>query len=132
MPVWVALLFTFLILSLMSGLGIENEVCAYLERDSKNRRWDGRMPDDPEKWYMPSPHWVKKYVWPADPVMPKFLYYEIIHGIICVLLGPVNIILCLIWGYKLFKLLILSQGFYGVLIRIISGHLFYKMWKERV
>lgn len=114
----------------MWGLSIVNEVEAYLKKDSKKRSWDGLMPENPEKWYMISPQWFKKYVWPADSIMPKFLYYEIIHGIIFVLLGPINILISYIFGYKLVMPLVCIQGGYGLMIRIKSACLFHKMWKE--
>ncbi len=97
--------------------------------EDSNKRMRYKPKHFPE-WYMKTPQWVIKYIWPADPIIPKVLYYEVIVCIVMVVLGPINIAICLVFSFRPVKVLAVCHLWLGAGMRITASIMFDLIWKE--
>ena len=125
-PIMVVLL-GFLLQSLVS-LSLINEAIGYMKDDSK-RRVSSQSKYYPQ-WYQDTPNWIKKHIWPADPIIPIFTYFEVLLGLIFAVLGPINIGICIVLGYKYAYILFFIHMSLIVATRLLAGLIDYVMWKK--
>ena len=123
----IATLLWFGILSLVAILGLITDSIRFMKIDA-DRRMLSKPKHYPE-WYMKTPRWVIKYIWPADPIIPVIVYCELIVGIICVILGPISIALCFFFAFKPLKVLSMCHLWLEAGMRLITAVLFDNIWK---
>ena len=129
----IAIIIYYSSISFATCLSLINEAKYYLKEDSDNRlkscNKSNPQPSHFPEWYRTTPEWIKKYIWPADTFIPKFLYYEIVLGLVRAALGPINIFVSFILKYKYILEIGLCHLSVCACTRIIVTILFRKIWK---
>ncbi len=127
MPLSIAVILLFSLITFVGVVGPIRDAVYLIKKDSEKRNLF--CPNYP-RWYINTPKWVIKYIWPADSIIPFYLYYEIVVGVVSAVIGPIDVIIVFLIGYRYTVFVALCHMGIVAIVEIITPILDRIMWKQ--
>ena len=127
MPLPIAVILLFSLITFVTVLVPIRTAVYLMKEDSKKRVL--YSPNYPQ-WYISTPKWVIKYIWPADPIIPFYLYCEVLVGVVNTVIGPIGAIIVFLIGYKYTVVIAVCHMYTVIFFEIVNLILDKIMWKQ--
>ena len=88
------LFFMFLGISFLSSINCKNSAIGMIKEIKTN------SPHYP-KWYVTPARWIRKLFKVRQHLIPRYLYFELILSLFFAILGPLNMLICVITNFSL-------------------------------
>ena len=115
MPLPIAVILLFSLITFVTVLVPIRTAVYLMKEDSKKRVL--YSPNYPQ-WYISTPKWVIKYIWPADP------------GVVNTVIGPIGAIIVFLIGYKYTVVIAVCHMYTVIFFEIVNLILDKIMWKQ--
>lgn len=87
-------IFIFLGISILSSINCKNSAIGMIKEIKTN------SPHYP-KWYVTPARWIRKLFKVRQHLIPRYLYFELILSLLFAILGPLNMLICVITNFSL-------------------------------